>query len=488
MVLSAGSAATFLAERMRLRNTASRAFFTREADRLALACREMAERFLRGGRLLAFGRGACATDAQHVSVEFVHPVIVGKRALPALDLSIAFEHALPALVRPHDIVMGFGPPPGDNVVAASLAAAAERGAQTFALPGTSGSYAIEAPDADLFVHQEIVEVLYHTLWETVHVFFEHRERGHDVGASSFLYPFLGAARQDTRAVLQEVADSIRAKAEEDERLRLETIERQGSAIMAAAALMTSRIASGGTLLFFGNGGSATDANDWAIDCVHPPPGYRPVPALSLAAEPATLTALANDIGRDAVFLRQVIAHGRPGDVAVAVSTSGGSTAVVAALQEARRRGLATVALLGHDGGEIVRQRLADVAVVVSCDYVPRIQEVQASIYHVLVEAVDNLLAAHSQHPTSLGIDASSTRELFGTPACAQTAELREHLEADGVPFVEHDVESDPDALVRMLALTGGRTTVPVLVESGKVRSIGWRGRGCVVAPPGGRQP
>src|SRR5436190_19836740 len=76
-------------ERLRERNRVSAGFFPRESERLATACQEMAERFLRGGRLLAFGRGQSATDAQHVAVELVHPVIVGKRALPALDLSLA---------------------------------------------------------------------------------------------------------------------------------------------------------------------------------------------------------------------------------------------------------------------------------------------------------------------------------------------------------------------------------------------------------------
>ena len=140
------------------------------------------------------------------------------------------------------------------------------------------------------------------------------------------------------------------------------------------------------LLMFGNGGSATDANDWAIDCVSPPPGALPIPALSLAAEPATITAVANDVGTETVFLRQLIAHGRPDDVAVAISTSGGSANVIAALGEARKRGMLTVALLGYDGGEIARRGLADVAIVVKCDYIPRIQEVQASIYHVMTEA------------------------------------------------------------------------------------------------------
>ena len=87
----------------------------------------MSERFLRGGRLLAFGRGPYATDAQHVSVEFVHPVIVGKRALPALDLSILFRPWLEAILHPEDIVMGFGPPEGDPEVWATLQLAHLRG-------------------------------------------------------------------------------------------------------------------------------------------------------------------------------------------------------------------------------------------------------------------------------------------------------------------------------------------------------------------------
>src|SRR5438132_6509411 len=122
-------------ERLLERNRIAESFFTREAPRLAMACREMSERFLRGGRLLAFGKGPYATDAQHVSVEFVHPVIVGKRALPGLDLSALFGPWLEAIMRPEDIVMGFGPPEGDPDVETSLDEARSRGAMTFALPG-----------------------------------------------------------------------------------------------------------------------------------------------------------------------------------------------------------------------------------------------------------------------------------------------------------------------------------------------------------------
>src|SRR5262249_53175810 len=147
--LAATGLRTFVADRLLARNEYSRALFEREADRLARACEEMSQRFLRGGRLLAFGRGAAATDAQHVSVEFVHPVIGGKRALPALDLSAAFDRSLPALVRDVDIVMGFGDPSGDDdAIAAAIAHAEACGAYTFALPGGRGHFAIDAPAPD----------------------------------------------------------------------------------------------------------------------------------------------------------------------------------------------------------------------------------------------------------------------------------------------------------------------------------------------------
>src|ERR1700733_10897128 len=202
-------------ERLLARNQILEKFFLREAPRLALACREMSERFLRGGRLLAFGRGPYATDAQHVSVEFVHPVIVGKRALPALDLSILFRPWMEAILRPEDIVMGFGPPEGDPEVWATLQQAHLRDAMTFALPGTEGSYGLETAIQDPFMHQELVEILYHTLWETVHVFFEHRELGHEVGASEFLYPFLGRQKQGSPDLVAQAAASIRMKVEDD---------------------------------------------------------------------------------------------------------------------------------------------------------------------------------------------------------------------------------------------------------------------------------
>jgi len=382
--------ASQIEERLLSRNQLFERFFSLQAPRLAAACREMSERFLRGGRLLAFGRGPYATDAQHVSVEFVHPVIVGKRALPALDLSVLFRPWVEAILRPEDIVMGFGPPDGDPEVWAALQQAHRQGAMTFALPGIEGSYAVDAATDDPFMHQEMIEVLYHTLWETVHVFLEHRELGHEVGASGFLYPFLGTQKQGTSDLVAEVASSILMKAHDDTRLRERLAREESEQISATALAIHERLLRGGKIIVFGNGGSATDANDFAIDCVLPPPGYHSIPAVSLSLEPANITAVANDIGTDAIFLRQLIAQARPEDVAIGISTSGGSRNIIMALEEARKRNLLTVALLGYDGGEIKRKGLADFPLVVNCDYIPRIQEVQASIYHVIRESLEVL--------------------------------------------------------------------------------------------------
>src|ERR1700758_811950 len=303
--------ATQIEQRLLERNRVFEEFFQREAMRLAEACREMSERFLRGGRLLAFGRGPFATDAQHVSVEFVHPVIVGKRALPALDLSILFGPWLRAILRSEDIVMGFGPPEGDPEVWATLQQARRREAMTLALPGLEGSFAMEPATDNVFAHQEMVEILYHTLWETVHVFFEHRELGHDLGATEFLYPFLAKEKQSIDGLEQEVASSIQMKVADDAKLREQVAGELAEQISNTVLAIYDQLLRGGKLIIFGNGGSATDANDLAIDCVLPPHGYQPIRAVSLSLEPANITAVANDIGTDVIFMRQLIAQAQP---------------------------------------------------------------------------------------------------------------------------------------------------------------------------------
>ena len=239
-------------------------------------------------------------------------------------------------------------------------------------------------------------MLYHTLWETVHVFLERREQGLDSGDAGFLYPFLGRQKQDTDDL-----DSGGGRFHSHEgRGRFPAPRAHGRRIgrrdlRCHPPPLPTVVARGGKLILFGNGGSATDANDWALDCVLPPPGFQPVPAVSLSMEPANITAVANDVGTELIFLRQLIAQARPEDVAIGISTSGGSRNIVMALEEARKRKLLTVALLGYDGGEIRRRGLADFALVVPCDYIPRIQEVQASVYHEIRTNLELIGHAHA---------------------------------------------------------------------------------------------
>jgi len=347
-------------------------WFSEQADPLARLCREMAERFQRGGRLVATGASPQArSDARHVAVEFVHPVIVGKRALPALALTAdggPLERQVELTVEPDDMLMAFDP--------GGVELARERGCLVITF---------DPPTADPFEAQELVETAYHVLWELVHVFFEHESRTtHDTGASSFLYPFLGGtAETDVDAVLADVAASVVAKGDEITALRARTLEEGRDVLAAAAAELGARLDRGGRLLCLGNGGSATDAMDAVADMRFPPHGWRPLPALDLTEDTGVITAVANDIGAEAIFARQVIAHGRDRDVLLAQSTSGNSANVIAALAEARGRGLATIAMVGYDGGRIAADELADFVVIVRSEHIPRIQEAQATAWHAL---------------------------------------------------------------------------------------------------------
>jgi D-sedoheptulose 7-phosphate isomerase len=385
------------------RTRANRDFFATEAERLARVCHKMAERFARGGRLIAFGQSPAArSDARHVAVEFVHPVIVGKRALPAIGLA-GEGGGLPAQValvaEPDDIAIAFGAEEDGGEASAALAVARDRGCLTLAFAPAGGEWEFEPPGLDPQVRQELVETLYHVLWELVHVFFDHRgllegraaRRTHDTGASSFLYPFLGESEHDLEAIVADVRDSVLAKSEEVGELRAQTLTENGDALVAAAGALRRVLDAGGCLLALGNGGSATDAMDAVADFRRPPdprwPAHR---ALDLTEDPAILTAIANDIGTEAIFARQVIAHGREGDALLAISTSGNSANVIAALAEARSRGLLTIALVGYDGGRIASEALADHVVVTRSEHIPRIQEAQASAYHVLRELVEQV--------------------------------------------------------------------------------------------------
>ena len=373
------------------RTDANALFFEREAERIARLCHRLAERFARGGRLISLGESPQArSDVRHVAVEFVHPVIVGKRALPAIGLSReggSLERQVELVAGADDIAIGF-----DAGSAAALALARERGCLTIAYEPLGAEWEFEPPSPDPFIRQELAETHYHLLWELCHVFFEHRgllegreaRAGHDTGASSFLYPFLAEQETDLDRVLEDVRRSVLMKASDVGALREQTLGDNRQALADAAAALRGA----GTLLALGNGGSATDAMDVVADFRAAPQGWPPRPAIDLTEDAAIITAVANDIGPGAIFSRQVIAYGRPGDALLAISTSGNSENVLEALGEARRRGLVTIAMVGYDGGRVAAEGLADHVLVTRSEHIPRIQEAQASAYHVLRELVE----------------------------------------------------------------------------------------------------
>ncbi len=416
-------------------------FLASQQESLAAACYALARSLSRGGTLFAHGRGGAASDAAHVAVEFLHPVIVGKRALPALTLPAA--STLGAFARADDavLVLAHGALVADE--AELLVDARRRGLMTIAMTGNGtgveADFVFAVPSDDPVIVQEIQETAYHVLWELVHVFFEHPgllEEGcltcGDVGPqarvvalagrtatvehdgvheeiavdliadqlnvgdvvlchagvalervpddqTAFLYPFLEGSENDLESVMADVRSSTLAKGRDTSALR-DTIDLDGLA--RCGADVKTRLHDGGRLLTFGNGGSATDAADVAYDA-----RARGWPAIALAEDTATVTAVANDVGFENVFSRQLIALGGSGDVALAISTSGSSPNVVAGLAEAHRRGMTTVGLLGYDGGRAAKLPGLDHALVISGDYIPRLQEAQATAYHLLVDAI-----------------------------------------------------------------------------------------------------
>jgi D-sedoheptulose 7-phosphate isomerase len=273
------------------------------------------------------------------------------------------------------------------------------------------------------------------------------DNGRGDPAAAALYPFLSAGRGDLGAVLAEVRRSTEEKAHEIVALRRLVAERDGDRLSACARLMAARFAAGGRLLAFGNGGSATDAQDLArlflssrgaqpepgcgggehpprdIGGAQPEPdrdggehpprdiggalpdpepdrdggGRRPaLPAFALPNDIAVVTALTNDVGFDVAFARQIAAFGRRQDIAVGLSTSGNSGNLLRAFDEASRRGLLTVGIAGYDGGKMAELSSIDQLFVVPSPSVHRIQEAQTTIYHVLWELTVDALE-HGPH-------------------------------------------------------------------------------------------
>lgn len=188
---------------------------------------------------------------------------------------------------------------------------------------------------------------------------------------------------DSSSALAHLTASLHAGAE----LRLQVARDCGPQIAQAAALISDCLKSGGKLLFFGNGGSAADAQHLAAEFV----GRfvlerRALPALALTTDSSILTAIGNDYGFDQVFARQIEALGQPNDVAIGISTSGNSPNVLAALKVAAQRKIKTIGLAGKDGGLLAKS--VDVPITVHCTNTARVQECHISIGHIWCELVE----------------------------------------------------------------------------------------------------
>ncbi len=321
-------------------------------------------------------------------------MIVGKRALPAIGLSCEggpLPAQLKLVLEPDDIAIALGVEVGGREALDSVELARRHGCLTIAFGRAGAEWEFGPPSDDAFVRQELAETLYHVLWELVHVFFDHRgllsgreaRAIHDAGPSSLLYPFLGEQEHDLPAIIADVRRSVVLKADEIAALREQTLIENREALVGAAGALSEIFDAGGKVLALGNGGSATDAMDAVADLRLPPNGWPPRRALDLTEDAAIITAIANDIGPEAIFSRQIIAYGRKGDAVLAFSTSGNSRNIIEALAEARRRNLVTVALVGYDGGRVANERLADYVIVTRSEHIPRIQEAQASAWHAL---------------------------------------------------------------------------------------------------------
>lgn len=211
--------------------------------------------------------------------------------------------------------------------------------------------------------------------------------------TDFLYPFIEGDETDSATLLGDLTRSAEGKWSQSTTLRTATLTACADQLQDTARAMAERFNAGGRLFTFGNGGSATDAEAVAHLYTEPPYG-RPLPARSLAEDQAVMTALGNDVGFDLVFSRQLIAHGRPHDIAMGFSTSGNSENLMKAFAEARKQGMLTVGLSGYDGGRMAAEGTpVEQCLVARSDSVHRIQEAQSALNHALWAAVQEALNA-----------------------------------------------------------------------------------------------
>lgn len=362
------------------------------------------------GRALMVRSPGCEDHAHHVAVEFVHPVVAGARSLPA-----AAEGASTA-----------GPPssaPSPIGTGTEWSSMADPSPSTPSPIGTGTDarwchLLIGPPDGghfDLSIPTDAGDAAtmtgYHLLWELVQVALEHPglvgggpaggTTGHPGGGNSpgsshssggnhdggdstgFLYPFLDAAESDEASLREALEASAAAKRAESERLAAEAVASNRQPLEAAAALVNGAVTAGRRVLVMGNGGSAADAAR-LVRLLR----ARGADAVSLAGDYAVVSALANDLGAEAVFARQIEALGTPGDALIGCSTSGASPNLLAAFERAAAIGMRTVGISGYGGGAFTDPGGAEVCLSVASDSVHRIQEAEAALIAELCRRIE----------------------------------------------------------------------------------------------------
>ena len=207
------------------------------------------------------------------------------------------------------------------------------------------------------------------------------------------YPSLTDKGRDEGQIALALKHSIAEKAAASRDTNARFFAEQADELLAAAQSLAQVYRHSGRLFTMGNGGSSCDASHIAVEFVHPVTAGRPaLAATSLVADLAMISAVGNDLGFDHVYVRQLIAHARPGDALIGVSTSGGSANLVAAFAKAKEIGIMTIGLAGGDGGRMASSGDVDHMLIVPSTSIHRIQECHVAAYHILWDLVHTLLA------------------------------------------------------------------------------------------------
>jgi len=213
--------------------------------------------------------------------------------------------------------------------------------------------------------------------------------------SRSFYPFLHEEKSNSESLLTDLGFSVLEKARESAEVKTEFFAQNKDTILAASLALARSFGRGRKLLVCGNGGSATDAQHIAVEFMHPiTVGRKALPAICLTNDIAMVTAVANDVGFDDVFTRQIIGLGVEGDVFLGISTSGNSTNLLHGFATARRLKLVTIGFAGGDGGEMSGMSAAgllDYCLTVPTASIHRIQETHVALYHIMWDMVHTML-------------------------------------------------------------------------------------------------